>query len=82
MESVLGLGQGNLASGEFSNNVAVAFKIEDGKIVGRVKNTMIAGNSYNLLKDNLIALGNNPMWALGAVNTPAIAVGGVSVIGQ
>ena len=82
VESVLGLGQGNLASGEFSNNVAVAFKIEDGKIVGRVKNTMIAGNSYNLLKNNLIVLGNNPMWALGAVNTPAIAVGGVSVIGQ
>lgn len=82
VESVLGLGQGNLASGEFSNNVAVAFKIEDGKIVGRVKNTMIAGNSYTLLKDNLIALGKNPTWVLGAVNTPAIAVDGVSVIGQ
>ena len=82
VESVLGLGQGNLASGEFSNNVAVAFKIEDGKIVGRVKNTMISGNSYELLKDNLIALGNSPTWALGAVNTPAIAVGGVNVIGQ
>ncbi len=82
VESVLGLGQGNLASGEFSNNVAVAFKIEDGKIVGRVKNTMIAGNSYELLKDNLIALGNSPTWALGAVNTPLIAVNGVSVIGQ
>jgi len=82
VESVLGLGQGNLASGEFSNNVAVAFKIEDGKIVGRVKNTMISGNSYNLLKDGLIALGKSPMWALEAVNTPPIAVAGVSVIGQ
>ena len=82
VESVLGLGQGNLASGEFSNNVAVAFKIEDGKIVGRVKNTMISGNSYELLKDNLIALGNSPTWALGAVNTPAIAVDAVNVIGQ
>ncbi len=82
VESLLGLGQGNIASGEFSNNVAVAFKIEDGKIVGRVKNTMISGNSYTLLKDKLIALGRNPMWVLGAVNTPAIAVDGVSVIGQ
>jgi len=82
VESVLGLGQGNLASGEFSNNVAVAFKIGDGKIVGRVKNTMISGNSYELLKDNLIALGNSPTWALGAVNTAAIAVDAVNVIGQ
>ena len=82
VESVLGLGQGNIAAGEFSNNVAVAFKIEKGKIVGRVKNTMIAGNTYVLLKDNLIALGNSPTWVLGAVNTPPIAVDGVSVIGQ
>jgi len=82
VESVLGLGQGNIAAGEFSNNVAVAFKIEDGKIVGRVKNTMISGNTYTLLKDNLIALGNSPTWVLGAVNTPPIAVDGVSVIGQ
>ena len=82
VESVLGLGQGNIAAGEFSNNVAVAFKIEDGKIVGRVKNTMISGNTYTLLKDNLIALGRNPTWAMGILNTPAIAVDGISVIGQ
>jgi len=82
VDSVLGLGQGNIAAGEFSNNVAVAFKIEDGKIVGRVKNTMIAGNTYSLLKENLIALASEPIWVMGALNTPAIAVDGVSVIGQ
>ncbi|MEA1870808.1 MAG: TldD/PmbA family protein [Candidatus Bipolaricaulota bacterium] len=82
VESVLGLGQGNITTGEFSNNVAVAFKIEKGKIVGRVKNTMIAGNAYTLLKDHLIALSSAARWAHGTVHTPAIAIDHVNVIGQ
>ncbi len=82
VESVLGLGQGNIATGEFSNNVAVAFKIEKGKIVGRVKNTMIAGNAYTLLKDHLLALGSTASWAHGTLHTPVIAVNQVNVVGQ
>ncbi len=81
VESVLGLGQGNINTGEFSNNVAVAFKIERGKIVGRVKNTMIAGNTYALLKDHLIALSNAAGWTHGTLHTPAIAVDQVNVVG-
>ncbi len=81
VESVLGLGQGNIASGEFSNNVAVAFKIESGKIVGRVKNTMIAGNAYRLLKDHLIGIGKEARWTHGAILTPMIAVDQVNVVG-
>jgi len=81
VESVLGLGQGNINAGEFSNNVAVAFKIENGKIVGRVKNTMIAGNSYTLLKDRLIDLSDAAHWVYGILHTPAIAVDGVSIVG-
>ena len=82
VESVLGLGQGNITTGEFSNNVAVAFKIEKGKIVGRVKNTMIAGNAYTLLKDQLIGLGNAASWAHGTLHTPVIAIDQVNVVGQ
>lgn len=82
VDSVLGLGQGNIISGQFSNNVAVAFKIEHGKIVGRVKNTMIAGNAYALLKESLIALGNERRCVHGMLNTPTIAVDGVNVVGQ
>jgi len=81
VESVLGLGQGNIHAGEFSNNVAVAFKIEGGEIVGRVKNTMIAGNAYTLLKERLIGLGSDLQWVGGALRSPAIAVDGVSVVG-
>jgi len=45
IDQVLGLGQGNIISGAFSNNVQLGYKIEKGKIVGRVKDVMIAGNA-------------------------------------
>jgi len=38
-------------SGAFSNNVQLGFKIKDGKVGGRIKNVMIAGNVLNVLKD-------------------------------
>jgi len=79
VEDVIGLGQGNVMSGEFSNNVALGFLVRKGEIVGRVKNTMIAGNIYDLLKDNLLAIGDQPQWIGGAAYAPAIAVNGVSV---
>jgi len=50
IKGVLGFGQSNLINGDFSCNVGLGFRIKGGKIVGRVKNTMIAGNVYDLLK--------------------------------
>jgi len=79
VEQVIGLGQGNVMAGEFSNNVSVGFLVRNGEIVGRVKNTMIAGNVYELLKDKLLALGDEPVWVFGLLHVPAIAVDGVSV---
>lgn len=79
VDGVLGLGQGNLNAGDFSNNVAVAFAIEDGRIAGRVKNVMLAGNSYELLRDHLIGLGDTAEWVYGKISCPAIAVENVSV---
>jgi PmbA protein len=82
VEEVLGLGQGNVVSGEFSNNVGVGFLVRRGEVVGRVKNTMIAGNAYELLKDNLLALSDRAEWVLGMLHTPAIAVDAVGVVSQ
>ncbi|MCS7198319.1 MAG: TldD/PmbA family protein [Candidatus Bipolaricaulota bacterium] len=79
VEGVMGLGGGNPLAGEFSNTVSLGFLVRKGEIVGRVKNTMIAGNVYDLLKDKLIALSDCPEWVLGFVHTPAIALDGVSV---
>lgn len=82
VEDVMGLGAGNPLTGEFSNTVSVGFLAHKGEIVGRVKNTMIAGNVYDLLRDRLIALSDSPEWVYGILHTPAIAVDGVSVAGK
>ena len=49
IKQLLGFGQGNLANGDFSANVALGYVIENGEIVGRLKNAMVAGNIFDLL---------------------------------
>lgn len=79
VEDVMGAGGGNPLAGEFSTSVSVGFLVRKGEIVGRVKNTMIAGNVYDLLKEKLIALSDRPEWVFGVLHAPAIALDGVSV---
>ena len=79
IDSVLGLGQGNILAGEFSNNVAVGYRIENGRVTGRVKDVMISGNSYDLLKGHLLGVGDDPGWFAGRLFSPSIAVSGVNV---
>ncbi|NOZ21157.1 MAG: TldD/PmbA family protein [Planctomycetes bacterium] len=50
IKSLIGFGQSNIMNGDFSCNVALGFPIRNGELVGRVKNTMIAGNVYDLLR--------------------------------
>jgi len=78
IDQVLGLGQGNIISGAFSNNVQLGFKIENGKIVGRVKDVMIAGNAIEELK-NIAALGNKAKWIEGKYKFPYIYLKSLSV---
>lgn len=53
VKHVMGFGQGNLINGDFSCNVALGYRVRDGEVVGRVKNTMLAGNLYEMLKRNV-----------------------------
>jgi PmbA protein len=69
VDSVLGLGMGNIISGAFSNTLGVAFKIEGGKLVGRVKNVNIAGNIYELLTD-IAAISRETEWYAGRMQLP------------
>ncbi len=48
---VMGAHTGNIKQGDFSMNIASGFLIEEGKLVGKVKGNMIAGNIYELFKD-------------------------------
>jgi PmbA protein len=79
VEQVMGTGGGNLLSGDFSNTISMGYLVRRGKIIGRVKDTMVAGNVYELLRNRLIALSDQPQWLLGILQTPAIAVDGVGV---
>jgi PmbA protein len=82
VDDVIGLGQGNMISGEFSNTISVGYLFRRGQLIGRVKNTMIAGNVYDLLKGKLIGLSDQAEWAYGVLYSPAIAVDGVSVVSK
>jgi len=78
IEQLMGAEQGNVLGGDFSGNVLLGYKIENGKITGRVKDTMVSGNVYRLLKD-ITALGSRPKWVGGSLYTPHIYCSGLSV---
>ncbi len=80
VHSVLGLGQGNPISGEFSVNVFLGYKIENGQIAGRVKNVMLAGNIYEALL-NIGCIGDKAEWN-GNVFSPPIKINQLSVIAK
>lgn len=81
VERLLGAGQSNVLGGDFNANVLLGYKIENGRVVGRVKNTMISGNAYKAL-NNVIEIGCDGRWLGGGLFTPAIAIDGVSVSSQ
>lgn len=78
IEWLMGAEQGNILGGDFSGNVLLGYKVENGKIVGRVKNTMVSGNVYQLLK-HITAIGSEAKWIGGFLNTPPLYCPSLSV---
>jgi PmbA protein len=78
IEELLGAGQGNELGGDFRANVSLGYKIENGEIVGRVKDTMISGNVYNVLSQ-VEHVGDSADWVFGSMRSPAIQCLGVEV---
>ncbi|MBI2934103.1 MAG: TldD/PmbA family protein [Chloroflexi bacterium] len=70
VDSLMGAEQGNTLGGDFSGNVLLGFKVENGKLVGRVKDTMVSGNIYDILQD--ITLANDARWIGGMLRSPSI----------
>jgi len=71
IEQLMGAEQGNILGGDFSGNVLLGYKVENGKIVGRVKDTMVSGNIYQLLKQ-ITAIGSEARWVGSFLNTPPL----------
>ena len=78
IEQLMGADQGNILNGDFSGNVLLGYKVEKGEITGRVKDTMVSGNVYQLLK-KVLALGSDTRWIAGYVNTPSIYCPAIAV---
>jgi len=54
IRDIIGFGQSNIINGDFSGNIGLGYRIRNGEIMGRVKNAMIAGNLYEILKHNVL----------------------------
>ncbi|MDA1297537.1 MAG: TldD/PmbA family protein [Chloroflexi bacterium] len=78
IEGLLGAGQGNELGGDFRANVALGFRVRNGEIVGRVKDTMISGNVYTVL-NNVEAISENAEWVYGSLRAPAIRCRGIEL---
>ena len=73
VEELMGAGQGNIMGGDFSGNVLLGYKIENGEIAGRVKNTIVAGNVHEALR-NVVAVGSEARWVGGTVHAPPLLI--------
>jgi len=65
-------------SGDLSVNVDIGFLIENGEIIGRVKDTMISGNIYTAL-NNIIELSNNPRFYWSNIYNPDMLIDSFTV---
>ena len=82
VDQVLGAGQGNTLSGAFSLNISLGFLIEKGKIVGRIKDCMVAGNIFEALND-IKAIGRDPRWlSSGTRKVPAVMFNKMNVVSK
>jgi PmbA protein len=75
VDQILGGGPG--ISGDFSVNVDLGYRVKNGAIVGRIKDTMVAGNAYTALQ-NLIHLSGDNEWQ-GSIYLPSMLVDSLTV---
>ena len=80
VDDLIGVGQGNVIGGAFSHPVALAYRIQNGKLTGRVKDAAVAGNVYDLLK-KIGGWGDDGRW-VGTRWSPSLLLEGVSVAGR
>ncbi len=78
---LLGAHSGNIINGDFSVGFNPGLLVRDGRIVGRVKDGMMAGNVYDVLQ-KVIAVQNTPFNPLSARRDPAVLLESVSVSGR
>lgn len=73
----IGGGQSNVLAGDVAVNVSSGFRVRNGRLTGRVKDTMIASNVYEMLR-NVAAVGNT-VRDLGSYHVPFLMFSGLKV---
>ena len=69
-----GGGMGNIRGGELSAAVAYALKVENGEIVGRVKDCLFAGNVFEMLGPRLRAVSSDARRSHGHYMAPTVVI--------
>ena len=54
VDQMIGLGQSNTITGDFSCSLSLAFLFDGGVISGRVKDCMLSGNIYDMLAQDIV----------------------------
>ncbi|MFH1562295.1 MAG: TldD/PmbA family protein [Nitrospirota bacterium] len=80
IDSVLGGGQSNVLAGEFAFNVELGFKVENGEVVGRLKDTMASGNVFDIF-NRIRAIGSES-YSWGNVISPHFYFDEINVVGN
>lgn len=62
IDGTMGAWAGNPYGGQVSGNISLGYKIEKGKVVGRIKDCMFSVNVFSDLRDNLAALSREQEW--------------------
>lgn len=76
---LLGAGQGNPYGGTINANILLGFLVHGGEIVGRVKNTMLTTNVFDLFRSQLLALSRDQEHVWGSMILPYVLADGVAI---
>ncbi len=87
IHQINGILLGDLITGDFSGSLEVAYRIDGGQRVGRIKDAMISGNFFDIFRSQLIDLSSERSWSgtfggcSGAFLLPYIALEGIDIAG-
>lgn len=73
IEQIVGSGQDNPYTGDFSFSINLGFLINQGEVVGRIKNTLVSGNIFDMLKNRVDQISQDTHWVGGGMRLPFIS---------
>lgn len=79
IDQVIGGGQDSPYSGDFSLNIHLGFLINNGEIVGRIKNALVSGNVFDMLKVSIEQISRDRQWIGGSAYFPFISFNNITV---